>query len=335
MKTHHHRKTLEAMLRRYCKEAGQLHAVCLHGLAGGSRTRANLLIGASERDDGPALQAASALEMMHAATLLQDDIFDRSTERRGRTAAYLQFGEAQAVLASDWLLLRSLELAAEVHPLFFRQLACAARNMAATVAKELDPPFLSECSAARSYIEAICQGKTASLFAAALSGAALLHPESGQAHVPGWAAVGNRIGCTYQLLDDCLDVYAPEGTLNKSMGLDLQQGRLTLPILTALQVVQSTGWSISIDQFRKARLTATEVAAVDRAIQASTVRDCLEEEARRQIQDVQQSAQASAVPCGATSAVLQDLEAKVVQCFGKGAGRRAFQVAHYEAILSA
>lgn len=335
MKAHTGSETLEAMLRRYCTEAaGQLQAVCLHALAGGSRTRANLLLAAAGRRDGLPIQAACALEMMHAATLLQDDIFDRSTERRGRRAAYLQFGEAQAVLASDWLLLRSLEVAAEVHPLFFQQLACAARNMAATVAKELDPPMVSGTSAAYLYIEEICQGKTASLFAVALHGAALLHPQIDRAHAPGWAAVGNRIGCTYQLLDDCLDVYAPEGTLNKSTGIDVQQGRLTLPLLTALQALQSAGQGISIDRFLKARLIAKEMALLERAIAEEAVRDCLEAEVRRQVRAIEEEARSVAIPCEPISAALNDMEAKIACCFGVSAKCMACEVVPYQPALA-
>ena len=335
MKVHTGDETLEAMLRSYCTEAaGQLQAVCVHALAGGSRTRANLLLRASGRKDRLPVQAACALEMMHAATLLQDDIFDRSAERRGRRAAYLQFGEAQAVLASDWLLLRSLEIAAEVHPSFFQQLACAARNMAATVAKELDPPSLSESSAARLYIEEICQGKTASLFAVALHGAALLHPEADRVHALSWAAIGNRIGCTYQLLDDCLDVYAPAGALNKSTGIDLQQGRLTLPLLTALQALQSAGQGISIDRFRKATLTGTEMKLVERAIADEAVRAHLEEEVRSQIPAIRESARTAAVPSRAISAALNDMEAKIALCFGVSVKNMEGEVVPFQPALA-
>lgn len=317
MKTQRNGRALEAVLQRHCAEAGQLHVVCLHALAGGSRTRANLLLRASERDDARSVQAASAMEMMHAATLLQDDIFDHSAERRGCRAAYLQFGEAQAVLASDWLLLRSLEVAAEIHPLFLQQLVCAARNMAATVARELQPPPLSGCSAARAYIQEICQGKTASLFAVALYGAALLQREPDPAHAPEWAAIGTRIGCTYQLLDDCLDVYAPAGILNKSTGVDLPQGRLTLPLLTALQSLHSEERSISIDRFQQGRLTATEMAVLERAVEDATVRACMEEEVSGQIRAVEESARATAIPSEAVTAARNDMEAKAALCFGR------------------
>lgn len=334
MKTQSSGQTLESMLQRYCAQAGsQLQAVCSHALSGGGRTRAKLLLQASEREDRISVQAACALEMMHAATLLQDDIFDRSSERRGRRAAYLQFGEAQAVLASDWLLLRSLEIAMEVHPIFFQQLACAARNMAATVARELAPPFVSGSAAARLYIEEICQGKTASLFALALHGGALLHADLDPAQALGWAAVGNRIGCTYQFLDDCLDVYAPADAVHKSTGVDLQQGRLTLPLLTALEALQSAKRFISIERFRSASLTRAELETVKCAIAEESTKACLQEEVRRQMQNVEENARTAGVPCEAITAALSDMETKVALCFGERTRCLVFDAAQHESLL--
>lgn len=310
-------KILEQMLRHYCAEAGeQLQPVCVHALTGGGRTRATLLLRASERDDRVAFQAACALEMMHAATLLQDDIFDRSAQRRGRRAAYLAFGEAQAVLASDWLLLRSLEVAAEVDMIFFQQLACAARTMAAAVAKELNPPALRSFSAASAYIAEICKGKTATLFAVSLHAAALLHTKAGMVRAQDWAAVGSRMGCTYQLLDDCLDVYAPADVLDKSSGIDLQQGRLTLPIALALEALQAAGEHVSLDRFREASLTAKELEMLSCAAGDPSVRAHLDDELRVQIRDIESAAWLATVPSTAIASALVDMRAKVSLCFG-------------------
>lgn len=335
MKTQSDIQALEAALQHYCNQAGpQLRAVCLHALAGGGRTRANLLLRATEPGNRLAVQAACALEMMHAATLLQDDIFDRSAERRGRRAAYLKFSEAQAVLASDWLLLRALELAADVHPSFFQQLACAARSMAAAVAKELKPPILHGFPEAHVYVEEICQGKTASLFAVALYGAALLNANFGWAHAAGWAAVGSRLGCAYQLVDDCLDVYAPEGTLNKSTGVDLRQGRLTLPILKALQALESAGPGISIDRFRRAGLTATEMANLERTIADQDVRTCLEREVNERLTKLEESARTAAIPWRSINSAVQDMEAKAALCFSGEAQQLASELEQFHPVFA-
>lgn len=315
--THHRTRALEENLQRHCAEAGQLEPICLHALTGGSRTRANLLLRASEREGNSALQAACALEMMHAATLLQDDIFDRSAQRRGRRAAYLEFGEAHAVLASDWLLLRSLELAGEVHPVFFQQLSCAARTMAATVAKELKPPALHGLSGASAYIAEICQGKTAALFAVSLHAAALLHANAGPSQAPHWAAVGNRIGCTYQLLDDCLDVYAPAGTLEKTTGVDVQQGRLTLPLLRALQALEAAGQPVSLHRFRNGVLSSEEREGVRRATADAAIRARLEDQLRNEIQVIADTACQASIPCVAVHFAVNDMEAKIALCFGE------------------
>lgn len=326
-------EALEQALERLCAEAGgPLGEVCQHALAGGGRMRAALLLRASGRTDPQAIAAAAALELMHAATLLQDDIFDRSAERRGRRAAYLQFGEAQAVLASDWLLLRSLELAADLDAAYFQQLSRAARTMAATVAAELDPPPLSGLRAAGSYIEQICQGKTASLFAVAFFGAALLHPGFGRAHAAAWAETGRHIGLTYQLLDDCLDVYAPAGTLNKSSGVDLERGRLTLPLLTAFSSLQAAGQHFDTERFRKGSLSEEQFALARAAVMNPSVRSCLQVHVATEMRAVEQSARRAAVPDEAVAAALADMQLKVRLCFGMGASAEQNQPEQVHAV---
>lgn len=328
--------TLEETLRGYCAEAGgHLQAVCCHALAGGGRTRAGLLLRAAERQDREAVQAACALEMMHAATLLQDDIFDRSAERRGRRAAYLQYGEAQTVLASDWLLLRSLELAAEVHPTFFQQLAGAARTMAAAVAKELKPPALSGLSAASSYVAEICQGKTASLFAVSLHAAALLRPEIDAVAARGWSAVGNRIGCTYQLLDDCLDVYAAESVLEKSTGVDLQQGRLTLPLLTALRSLRPEAQGVSMERFLTASLSSRETERLLHAVASDPVRAYLKSRVAEEMRSTEESARRTTIPRDAVASALSDMNAKWMMCFGDGGAEQKPTAGHPQEVHAA
>ncbi len=107
-----------------------MREVCRYATQGGRRVRAALLLGAAQHSRQSAVQAATALELIHAATLLQDDIFDSGCMRRGRPTAHLQFGKAITILASDWLLIRSLEVAVDIHPRFFRVLAQAGTAMA-------------------------------------------------------------------------------------------------------------------------------------------------------------------------------------------------------------
>jgi len=164
----------EELQRQSAELSGSMREVCIYATQGGRRVRAALLLGAVPGCGERAVRAATALELIHAATLLQDDIFDAGQMRRGRVAAHVQFGKAMTILASDWLLIRSLEMAAELHSQFFRCLARAGTAMAQAEALELEPLALRSIEEAQQYGCAIARGKTAMLFGTALCGAAVL-----------------------------------------------------------------------------------------------------------------------------------------------------------------
>ena len=250
---------LEAELVRQSAELSDpLRDVCHYALTGGRRTRAKLLLSAVSRNEPCVILAASALELLHAATLLQDDIFDAGDLRRGRVAAHVRFGKPLTILASDWLLIRALELAADVDPRFFRCLAQAGIAMAQAEAGEFAPLTLPSLDDAQSYGAMIARGKTAALFGTALCGAAVLLDMT-PAECARWEQIGVQMGLTYQMVDDCVDLYGVETRAGKTLGHDLVAGCFTTPVLLAARSLEEDGVGISLEHLQAGRLPAAEL----------------------------------------------------------------------------
>ncbi len=241
---------IEAEIQRQTATlSGDMLEVCRYAMQGGQRSRAALLLGAAQGRGIRELRAATALEMLHAATLLQDDIFDSGQVRRGQTAAHLRYGRAKTILASDWLLIRALELAAETDPSFFCSLAHAGKAMAQAEALELHPPQSHSLAEAKEQEMEVSEGKTALLFGSALCGAAVLRGLP-VAERRVWEDVGLRMGMTYQFVDDCTDLYSTESEARKDVGTDLPAGRLTLPVLFALEALAKQGFAFAPEGLR-------------------------------------------------------------------------------------
>jgi geranylgeranyl pyrophosphate synthase len=306
---------LDSHLLQQCGEpTNPLVGICRYALEGGHRTRGALLLHAAGPSAPGALQAATALEMMHAATLLQDDIFDQSLQRRGRAAAHVRFGKAQAILASDWLLVRALELASAVHPGFFRDLAGAATHMAQAVATELAPAPAHTAADARAQIDSVAQGKTAVLFATALRGAALLRGVA-TAEAAQWSRIGASIGRTYQLVDDCIDVYGSVCSAGKEVGHDLESGRLTLPILLACEALNHTGLDLPLAALQTTQLTALQLEAMRRTLQSPQLQSTLLTELQGRIAIASFDSGHAAIPAEVTRFWSADLTHKIERCF--------------------
>ncbi len=250
---------VESELREQLHDlTGPLREVCGYALEGGRRVRASLLLEASIGCESSAVQAAAALELMHAATLLQDDIFDSGFIRRGRTSAHLHFGKPLAILASDWLLIRSLQIAAEVHPRFMAQLARAGITMVDAEASELQPLPMASIDEAQHWYSEIARGKTAVLFGVAMGVAALLNgaPEAEQAR---FEQLGLEMGLTYQIVDDCRDIYLRQAFADKSVGHDLISGCITLPLLLGIVQLQAQGVELALAELQAGLLCASDI----------------------------------------------------------------------------
>jgi geranylgeranyl pyrophosphate synthase len=204
--------------------------------AGGKRLRPLLVCLASGVPVAysPALvRAACAVELIHAATLVHDDVLDQSDLRRGRPTVYARAGRLMATATGDLLFSRAFwELAGgeEVEPV--RILAEASRSLAAGELMQRADAWNIEVSVER-YLER-CRLKTAELFRAACELGALAGGDT-RAQVDALGRFGELIGLAFQLFDDVLDVTGPPERTGKPRGEDLLDGTITLPLILAIE----------------------------------------------------------------------------------------------------
>src|SRR5580704_11120178 len=203
--------------------------------AGGKRLRPLLTVSAARLAGGrgeSALKLAAAVEFIHTATLLHDDVVDSSQLRRGRAAAHLIWGAPSSVLVGDFLFARAFELMVGAGSMSALEILARASRVIAegevlqlTRAHDLD---LSQ----EVYLD-IIGAKTAELFAAAAeAGAVSAGAEPRRA--AALRAYGHSLGLAFQLADDALDYAGSAETLGKNAGDDFREGKATLPLILAI-----------------------------------------------------------------------------------------------------
>jgi octaprenyl-diphosphate synthase len=203
--------------------------------AGGKRLRPLLTVVAARlagaRDD-TALKLAAAVEFIHTATLLHDDVVDGSDLRRGKVAAHLIWGAPSSVLVGDFLFARAFELMVETGSMRAMDiLARAARVIAEGEVLQLSRAHDVNLSQ-ETYLE-IISAKTAELFAAAAEAGAVA-AGGGMALSTALRSYGFNLGLAFQLSDDALDYGGATETLGKNAGDDFREGKATLPLLLAI-----------------------------------------------------------------------------------------------------
>jgi octaprenyl-diphosphate synthase len=177
--------------------------------------------------------ACSAIfEYLHAATLLHDDLVDEATIRRGKTVAHLVWDNPSAVLTGDFLLARSLSLAAATNrPDVIKTVAKITEYMSQGEIYQLQRKGALDLSE-KEYME-IIRCKTAALFQGACRVGALIADASSQM-AAALADYGFNLGIAFQMVDDLLDYTLDTRVLGKGVGADLKEGKLTLPIIYSL-----------------------------------------------------------------------------------------------------
>jgi octaprenyl-diphosphate synthase len=232
-------REVEERLQTPVEDNGALLAVVArYALAsGGKRIRPALLLlsakacGADGCDRGITL--ASATEMMHAATLLHDDIVDRAATRRGRPSAMARWGADVSVLVGDFLYSRAIQdLVADRDRRILRAFADA--TVAMTEAEVLQLQLLRDLGIGEADYLKIVTGKTAALMSAACRAGALM-ADAPEAAVEALAAFGLDLGIGFQLVDDALDYIAREERLGKPVGSDFREGKITFPVMHVMK----------------------------------------------------------------------------------------------------
>jgi octaprenyl-diphosphate synthase len=203
--------------------------------AGGKRLRPLLTVAAARlagSDNDACLKLAAAVEFIHTATLLHDDVVDGSQLRRGKVAAHLIWGAAQSVLVGDFLFARAFELMVETNSMKALEiLAKASRVIAEGEVLQLTRSHDLNLSQAL-YLE-IIGAKTAELFAAASEAGGVSAGVSAEKS-DALRAYGMNLGLAFQLADDALDYGGTTEALGKNAGDDFREGKATLPLLLAI-----------------------------------------------------------------------------------------------------
>jgi octaprenyl-diphosphate synthase len=171
---------------------------------------------------------AAALELLHSASLLHDDLIDDAATRRGREAAFRRFGNAVSVFSGDYMLANVLRVLADLPPGFTRLIGDTARAICEGEVLQFQVAAL-ETYSIEHYLQ-IISGKTAVLLAAATGGAARL-AGADSATEQALYHFGLEYGRAFQMQDDLLDLMGDPGDLGKPVGSDLREGKATLPVL--------------------------------------------------------------------------------------------------------
>lgn len=201
--------------------------------AGGKRLRPMVTLAAAHAAGGVNAGThalAAAVEFIHTATLLHDDVVDGSDLRRGKPAAKTVWGNAASILVGDYLFARAFTLMVETGSLDILDIL----SHAATVIAEGEVRQLAAQGRldlpTEDYL-AIIEAKTAALFEAAARAGAL--SVGSEAASDALAAYGKNLGLAFQIVDDALDYGGTTSVIGKSVGDDFREGKVTLPVVIA------------------------------------------------------------------------------------------------------
>ena len=226
------------------------------------------------------IDLAVIMELIHAATLVHDDIIDGADLRRSQPTANAKWGNAISVLLGDCMFAHALKLSTRFeNGEIARRIANASAEVCSGEIIQTQRRFDLGLSVPEYF--KIIEMKTAALFAAATELGAMLNEGTSPEAIAALHAYGLKLGTAYQIYDDCLDIAGDESKAGKTLGSDLKKGKLTLPILLLLQKASETEraqWSSAIISGEKTEELIC-AARSSGALQSSiaTARDLLRE----------------------------------------------------------
>ena len=184
------------------------------------------------RDLGDIIDVATALELIHSATLLHDDIIDGSDVRRGKDSAFRKYGLGSTLVTGDFVFSRAFQLCARFEEKLINWAAEACISL--TEGETMQSRFRhNPAVTVADYMEIISR-KTASIFRQGARTAAYLAAAPDDL-IEAMASCGFSVGMTFQIVDDLLDVEGTEARVGKPVGLDLRDGNPSLPIVLAIR----------------------------------------------------------------------------------------------------
>ena len=202
--------------------------------SGGKRLRPLLTLAAARAggytgDDH--VKLAAAVEFIHTATLLHDDVVDESALRRGKVSANLMWGNKPSVLVGDFLFSRAFQLMVETGDQAVLDILAGASAVIAE-GEVMQLKSSNNLGVSEEHYLTVVSAKTAALFAAAAQAGALLSGRE-EAYVVGMRAYGQNLGIAFQLVDDALDYSGRQALMGKTVGDDFREAKMTLPIILA------------------------------------------------------------------------------------------------------
>lgn len=229
---------VEAMLdKEIISDVSLIPEVAHHLIgSGGKRFRPLLLLissGLCGYHGEHRLKMAAVLEFIHTATLFHDDVIDQATVRRGKTSANNIWGNAASVLVGDFIYSKSFTLMTKIGNMAILDMMSRITN----IMSEGEVFQLMKCGdvnlTEKDYL-VIIEKKTAILLSAACAAGAILGSASPD-KIQALEQFGNKIGKAFQITDDTLDYMAQEQEFGKAIGKDLEEGKMTLPLIHTLK----------------------------------------------------------------------------------------------------
>jgi octaprenyl-diphosphate synthase len=289
--------SLDPMVRLVAADLNHVNAVILdrmqsdvalipelagHLIAGGGKRMRPMLTLASARlldySGTRHHKLAAAVEFIHTATLLHDDVVDGSGLRRGKRTANIIWGNPASVLVGDFLFSRSFELMVEDGSLkVLKILSRASAVIAEGEVNQLTAQRRVETSEDR-YLEIIA-AKTAALFAAACRIAAVV-AERGEGDEQALDAYGRNLGIAFQLVDDAIDYASDAQTMGKGVGDDFRDGKVTLPVILAYARGSDDDRAFWLDAMAGRRASDEDLTQAIRLLRTSGALDDTIERAR-------------------------------------------------------
>lgn len=221
--------------------------------SGGKRIRPLLLLlcaKATDYDGDYHYSMAVVIELIHTATLLHDDVVDQSTTRRGEDTANELWGNAPSVLVGDFLYSRAFEIMVEPNSMSIMKIMSKATNEISK-GEVLQLLNIKNANVTQTEYFEVIERKTACLFKAACQIAGILS-SADQKVINAMGSFGMHLGNAFQIIDDTLDYESDSNIIGKEIGDDLSEGKVTLPMIYALEKTKKAENKILKDAIKNA-----------------------------------------------------------------------------------
>ena len=249
------------------------------------------------------MKLAAAVEFIHTATLLHDDVVDESSLRRGKVSANIVWGNKPSVLVGDFLFSRAFQLMVETGSLTVLDILAGASAIIAE-GEVMQLKSANNLGVTEEDYLRVVSAKTAALFAAAAESGAVISGQTDE-RISALRAYGQNLGIAFQLVDDALDYSGRQALMGKSVGDDFRESKVTLPIILAYaraDAITRKFWTRAIETGPQGE------ADLDRAITLVEETGAISEtmaRARRYANDAKRALEI--LPAGEIRSVLRDI----------------------------